>query len=807
MEEELDSNHPHRQDTVFEDANPVDFFVSDADRIGLALCGTEDEIIDRLKRNDIDLGTAKSRSDFLERYIDPLSPTETSRPDERRPNVLHRIAALGRTVDSTPLVQLLLREFPSLAKGQDEEGKTALHVALYTKNTDVAQVILDALEAVDEIISVQDDKGMNCIHVAIAAGIPHSLVLDLIRRAPGTVFREQNNRGLTPLHEAVRYDRCKSEQVEVVEELLRRDHDALSIVSGSTSLPDASIKKGLAPYQYHLEPKTIKGRFFPFAPWRKTTASSQMPNSSYATQIKDMLRLWILRTRSEDDARGLLYGSGSAGKPAARSDALFVFGWLRSKGVKRVIKVVVKDLTAPPHTEESIEKALWGLQVELLDWQRVDICPTVVRSVGESLEGLVLYWSGNNAVLRGWSEPEGLPRLTNLKWIDLTMNPENSERVQRNLASFEARVAALNPGIKINRTTATYQLQGSANVESLTDAGPRGTEEWLRHIVEFGHFLDKVGEQGIPRPELRHLIVRVALLDSGVDLLADSVRGRIHSKTHYFKGDTRHGTHMAATILSVCPQVELHFFEVDLLASSSSVSRDATHSIVRACEDVVRASPSIDIVCIPWTIRIEDDDDAANDKIHILRYALKKVLEADIAIMCPYPEHHQDVFEVTRSLIRGSREVTKIAAVTKSPFQPDLPNMGEIFYFPGEDMITTRSDNSKFVSGKAVATATAAGLAATILRCRRLVEGNRILRPDWAAILEDNSDSGRENRHEFLAKAFSVMSRGTSKQEPLMPVWDIFKLPTGIMSSRGVLDLDLDANMSFLSHLVERLGG
>jgi hypothetical protein len=100
-----------------------------------------------------------------------------------------------------------------------------------------------------------------------------------------------------------------------------------------------------------------------------------------------------------------------------RSDALFIFDWLRRKGVVRIIRVEVKDLTTPIHSEDSIERALKGFHVEFLDWRRADICPVIIRNVGDAVEELALYWGGNNVVLRGWSEPEGLPRLSKLKKI------------------------------------------------------------------------------------------------------------------------------------------------------------------------------------------------------------------------------------------------------------------------------------------------------------------------------------------------------------------------------------------------------
>lgn len=112
------------------------------------------------------------------------------------------------------------------------------------------------------------------------------------------------------------------------------------------------------------------------------------------------------------------------------SDQLFFFEWLQKrKGVKKIFKVIVDD-TDSPHRDEDIINVLAGkgnrgparlqsFDVEILDWRKTDICPVVVQSAAPNLQELHLRWSGSNAVLRGWGEPEGLPKLKQLKMIHL----------------------------------------------------------------------------------------------------------------------------------------------------------------------------------------------------------------------------------------------------------------------------------------------------------------------------------------------------------------------------------------------------
>ena len=519
MEEDHAGDFPHRDpDTESEDPASSDSEQESVEQEGAGIDPAhlaemeemEEEILDRLKRNHIDLDTFESRDDFLKRYMPLLEHTATSRPDQQNVDVyiLHRIAK-RRDLDvtkSAPLVRLLLREFPGLSKATDEDGKTALHVALSSKNMHIAQAIVDALAANDEIFSTRDEKGTHCVHLALMmAHIPNALILDLIRKAPKTAFRERDRQDLTPLHHAVHYSRCTTERLEIIEELLRKDDSVLDILSSQR----------LSPYQYHLETarQFTKERSAVGRQGLTTSLRShirfkhQFTEPSYdltqirdlekgADKIRDTLKLWILRTRGEDEAKELLYGSepkskspdtesykmnesiqadslGSLfqdihlslrlhrdpqeepttipdfrevyesstfdtvlslvslrdfrfqegkqdGTPGSRNDAEHIFAWLElEKGVRRIINVSVKDLTIPYHTEQSIHRALSGFLVERLDWQRPDICPAVVRSVGDAVENLILYWGGNNAVLRGWSEPEGLPRLPKLKKIEL----------------------------------------------------------------------------------------------------------------------------------------------------------------------------------------------------------------------------------------------------------------------------------------------------------------------------------------------------------------------------------------------------
>jgi hypothetical protein len=104
-----------------------------------------------------------------------------------------------------------------------------------------------------------------------------------------------------------------------------------------------------------------------------------------------------------------------------RTDLVHVFSRLRERDVTTILKVMVDDTLEPSHSDEAIEKALKGLGVEIWDWKRTDLCSDVIYNVAPTAREVYLYWSGNNAVLRGWAEEGGLKKLRELKKVYLSV--------------------------------------------------------------------------------------------------------------------------------------------------------------------------------------------------------------------------------------------------------------------------------------------------------------------------------------------------------------------------------------------------
>lgn len=105
-------------------------------------------------------------------------------------------------------------------------------------------------------------------------------------------------------------------------------------------------------------------------------------------------------------------------KSIGRKDLLFFFSWLKDKGVKHIIKVIVQDAT-DSHCDEVIETCLSGVQIDILDWSKPDLDPEMLCTAVPDVKELHLRWGGNNAVLRAWGEAEGLRMLKDLRTIYL----------------------------------------------------------------------------------------------------------------------------------------------------------------------------------------------------------------------------------------------------------------------------------------------------------------------------------------------------------------------------------------------------
>ncbi|KAM0186999.1 hypothetical protein ACHAPA_002877 [Fusarium lateritium] len=177
-------------------------------------------------------------------------------------------------------------------------------------------------------------------------------------------------------------------------------------------------------------------------------------------------------------------------RPAVRQDMEFFFKWLYAKGVRRILRVEVEETEKSYHSDESIQSSLEKFVVEHLDWQKTDLDPRVICQLGSKadhpsyedgedsklnvfknqLREVTLKWSGNNAVLRGWSESEGLPLLEKLEIVNLNIPPKSdmfdtTPWIATNLEEFRVRLNR-NANINASRTIDAASLTELDHAES-----------------------------------------------------------------------------------------------------------------------------------------------------------------------------------------------------------------------------------------------------------------------------------------------------------------------------------------------------
>jgi hypothetical protein len=84
-----------------------------------------------------------------------------------------------------------------------------------------------------------------------------------------------------------------------------------------------------------------------------------------------------------------------------------VFDWLRKKGVRRILRLVIVDNQEWQCSDETIEECLKGWDIRHLDWNKRDLSIEIIKN-GEAAKMVELFlsWSGQNTALLGWSDPD-----------------------------------------------------------------------------------------------------------------------------------------------------------------------------------------------------------------------------------------------------------------------------------------------------------------------------------------------------------------------------------------------------------------
>ncbi|KIW67032.1 hypothetical protein, variant [Phialophora macrospora] len=169
-----------------------------------------------------------------------------------------------------------------------------------------------------------------------------------------------------------------------------------------------------------------------------------------------------------------------------------IFNWLKSsRGVKRVLEIIIEDDWDNPHSDSDIQNAIANLGVEIWNWRKYDISSDTVVQAAPQARAVYLYTTGKKAVLREWSGEDGLRRLKDLQRVVLyvsgvELGPNKiglRKDVQENLGIFKSRLLAL-----INRDRRTPLVSRKSLVDLLQDGGEyKDAKE-----IKTEHFIEKV---------------------------------------------------------------------------------------------------------------------------------------------------------------------------------------------------------------------------------------------------------------------------------------------------------------------------
>ncbi|KAK5656680.1 hypothetical protein OQA88_4660 [Cercophora sp. LCS_1] len=492
---------------------------------------------------------------------------------------------------------------------------------------------------------------------------------------------------------------------------------------------------------------------------------------------------------SRRSGRDQSYKEGSG-----RHDLVQVFMTLRQKGVRSIIRAMVDDSFTPPHTDEAIEEALRGMDVEIWDWKKTDLSTEVIYTAAPRVREVHLYWSGNNAVLRGWSEEGGLKKLVELRSIHLHVQQgiESIKRTQQYVKDFTERVKRLglkhdvqlvvDEGLAFRRRALGNGLSGERG-----SVGTRGVKDeltskhtWIDSMKQFRGLLLNA-ETSVDFQQVSQAIeekITVALIDDGVDgmdwdypLLGGRTfypRNEAEHLNHpYYASATGHGTAMAKLINFMCPRAQLYVLRLEDHASEGGVRQITARSAAKAIAAAVKKG--VHIISMSWTIEPPEDESERRD----LEEAILQADKANILMFCSAADQGAKQTDTYPS--RATRRIFTIGAAGPSgETTPWVGNPEKVnFTFPGdrvEIMDSAPNDTTREISGSSAATALAAGFCALLLYCVQV----RLLTTREEQKVQVRREFSALKKHEEMMKAFRTIGTSPDSNGKFIMVWQAF---------------------------------
>ena len=263
-------------------------------------------------------------------------------------SILHTLAA-GYLSDQSyekyiPLIDLLVENDPGLPSQQDEDGKTALHLAVKHEHSKAATHLCEKVNCDPDWLGLPQKDGDTCLHIAIRKNLAcaENMVKRIVAKDANAAKKILSARGVegnTPLHIAVEYEKCRKGQDKFVQLLLNASDSALGLENN----PHGSSKSGFSPLRYHQDTysryKTRNENKAPASSKKQAKADtthvqrpdernigkkrrqdgqdaaaktrlqrSSLPDPATAAKVEDLLLQHCLRTRPREDAIRILHG-------------------------------------------------------------------------------------------------------------------------------------------------------------------------------------------------------------------------------------------------------------------------------------------------------------------------------------------------------------------------------------------------------------------------------------------------------------------------------------------------------------------
>ncbi|KAK4151929.1 hypothetical protein C8A00DRAFT_44937 [Chaetomidium leptoderma] len=460
-----------------------------------------------------------------------------------------------------------------------------------------------------------------------------------------------------------------------------------------------------------------------------------------------------------------------------RKDMQYFFDWLYKKGVRHIIRVSVEDSGdsgETVHSDQAIQESLERFIVEHLDWKKTDLDPETILRVSSKvnreaptpenpmkteivsdrqLKQLYLRWSGNNAVLRGWSEPEGLAMLPYLQSILLFTPPadktyDNEPWIRAKIDDFEAKLIASRqaaraqaqtllpvkitaPGvfgvgdissvfgdvevIRMDSVADNERKVRSLDAPHLTSSAPvKGvnSHRWLDSTARFAGgmipFWETTVNNFLESRQNRHTLgelekdVVLALIDDGVDMFDTPETNQIlEGKSFDFHGGKvrppfssakGHGTVMASMILRVCPMVKIYPIRLKTYenAKGKNMNIDAGYA-AQAIQAALDKKAAI--ISMSWTVPMSEGDSEAKKRLHNV---LKTAVERRVLMFCSAPDEGKFTeLDYPSGPWRDRFFRIGAAGSDGSVFQW-TPDDGITYVIPGVDVVREQAANRTF---------------------------------------------------------------------------------------------------------------